>query len=266
MTGPRFAGIDVGSTTTKAVIINGDRTIIGSHALRSGTDLVGAANTCLDKALEDARTDELAYTVATGYGRSSVPQADRTVTEITCHGRGAYQRFPEAITVVDIGGQDTKVIILDGDGNRIAFKMNRKCSAGTGVFLEEISHRLNVEISELDSVARVSNKSAPLNSYCTVFASTEMLSRIRDGEALEDLVLGAYESVVRRVIEMVDLKGTVVLTGGVVAYHPIIAKIMGQTGAEVKVPDEPMLMGALGAALIAEETYNSTNDEEGGET
>jgi predicted CoA-substrate-specific enzyme activase len=130
--------------------------------------------------------------------------------------------------------------------------MNRKCSAGTGVFLEEIAHRLQVPLDDLERLARRSERAAPLNSYCTVFASTEMLSRIRAGESLEDLVLGAYQSVVRRVTEMADLQGMVVLTGGVVAFHPIVAEILErETGAEVKVPDEPQLIGALGAALVA---------------
>jgi predicted CoA-substrate-specific enzyme activase len=208
---------------------------------------------------------ELTMTIATGYGRSNVEEADRTVTEISCHGKGAYHRFPEAITVVDIGGQDTKVISMDITGTRVGFKMNRKCSAGTGVFLEEIARRLEVPIEELNEVARRSEKAAPLNSYCTVFASTEMLSRIRAGEPLEDLVRGAYESVVRRVTEMADLHGTVVMTGGVVEYHPIVAELLGKmTGAMVKVPEQPQLIGAMGAALVARETYNEMNPEKEG--
>ena len=247
-----YAGVDVGSTTTKVVIINDGGIVIGSHTMSSGTDLAKAAGECLRQALNEAGDPTPSTLVATGYGRTNVAGADQAITEITCHGRGAYHIFPEAVTVVDIGGQDTEVIDLDLTGCRRSFRMNRKCSAGTGVFLEEIARRLDVPIDQLDELARSSKRAAPLNSYCTVFASTEMLSRIRAGEPLEDLVLGAYESVVRRVTEMSQLRGTVVMTGGVVAYHPIVAEIMErETGTSVKIPPLPQLIGALGAALIA---------------
>ena len=247
-----YAGVDVGSTTTKAVIINDGGIMIGSATVSSGTDLASAAGECLKQALDEAGDPAPSTLVATGYGRTNVAGADQSVTEITCHGRGAYHTFPEALTIVDSGGQDTKVIDLDMTGRRRSFRMNRKCSAGTGVFLEEIARRLEVPLDKLDELARSSKRAAPLNSYCTVFASTEMLSRIRAGEPLEDLVLGAYESVIRRVTEMSQLRGTVVMTGGVVAFHPIVAEIMErETGTRVKVPPEPQLVGALGAALIA---------------
>lgn len=263
MAGGTFAGIDVGSTTTKAVVIDGDGSVLGSSMRPSGTDLAAAAGECLRDALDQAGAAAPSLLVSTGYGRNNVEGADRAVTEITCHGRGAYHRFPEAMTVVDIGGQDTKVIELDGTGRRVAFKMNRKCSAGTGVFLEEIARRLDLPVEGLDEVARRAEHAAPLNSYCTVFASTEMLSRIRAGESLPDLVLGAYESVVRRVTEMADLRGTLVLTGGVVAFHPIVADLMEQeTGADVRVPEDPHLVGALGAALLAREMAGDGEEKE----
>ena len=263
MMGTRYAGVDVGSTTTKVVIINDGGAVVGTAVRSSGTDLTSAAGECLKEALEKAGEPAPSYLVATGYGRGNVPGADLSVTEITCHGMGAYHNHPEAITVVDIGGQDTKVITLDTSGKRLSFKMNRKCSAGTGVFLEEIARRLEVPLEELDNVARSSKRAAPLNSYCTVFASTEMLSRIRTGEAREDLVLGAYESVVRRVVEMADLTGTLVLTGGVVAFHPIVAELMAkETGAIVKVPPDPHLVGALGAVLVARKLGEDKNKED----
>jgi predicted CoA-substrate-specific enzyme activase len=263
MMAPRFAGVDVGSTTTKVVIINEGGAVVGTAVVSSGTDLTQAVGECLKEALEKAGEPAPSHLVATGYGRANVPGADLSITEITCHGRGAYHSHPEAITVVDIGGQDTKVITLDTTGRRVSFKMNRKCSAGTGVFLEEIARRLEIPLEELDNVARSSMRAAPLNSYCTVFASTEMLSRIRTGEAREDLVLGAYESVVRRVVEMANLTGTLVLTGGVVAFHPIVAELMAkETGAVVKVPPDPHLVGALGAALVARELGERMSKED----
>jgi predicted CoA-substrate-specific enzyme activase len=258
-----YAGVDVGSTTTKVVIINDGGIMIGTHTMSSGTDLARASGECLKRALDEAGDPAPSTLVATGYGRTNVAGADQSVTEITCHGRGAYHTFPEALTVVDIGGQDTKVIDLDITGRRRSFRMNRKCSAGTGVFLEEIARRLEVPLDQLDGLARSSERAAPLNSYCTVFASTEMLSRIRAGEPLENLVLGAYESVIRRVTEMSPLRGTVVMTGGVVAFHPIVAEIMErETGTTVKVPPEPQLVGALGAALIARDIARKQEVEE----
>ncbi len=263
MMNAHYAGVDVGSTTTKAVIINEGGIMVGSHIMSSGTDLSKAAGVCLKTALEMAGEPAPSTLVATGYGRSNVTGADRAVTEITCHGRGAYHSFPESIMVVDIGGQDTKVIDLDMTGRRVAFRMNRKCSAGTGVFLEEIARRLEVPIDQLDELARSSKKSAPLNSYCTVFASTEMLSRIRAGEPVENLILGAYESVVRRVTEMAQLRGTIVMTGGVVAFHPIVAEIMErEVRTKVRVPPEPQLVGALGAALMARDLAKELHTEE----
>ncbi len=248
----RFAGIDVGSTATKSVVIDGAGVILGSSVVRSGTDLAAAADSAYAEARRAAGNPVVARVVATGYGRASATDVDRVLTEITCHGRGGYHHFPQAITVVDIGGQDTKVITIDRTGKRVGFRMNRKCSAGTGTFLEEVARRLDVPLGELDAIARRAERAAPLGSFCTVFASTEMLSRIRAGEPLEALVLGAYESVVRRVVEMGDLRGVVVLTGGVVAHHPIVAEVLHRaTGADVRVPPEPQLVGALGAALVA---------------
>lgn len=251
----RYAGIDVGSTATKAVVIDTTGKVLGSSVVRSGTDLAAASDSAFVEARRAAGDPVVARTIATGYGRSSAVDVDRMLTEITCHGRGAYYHFPQAITVVDIGGQDTKVITIDRTGKRVAFRMNRKCSAGTGTFLEEVAHRLDVPLGELDAIARKAERAAPLGSFCTVFASTEMLSRIRAGEPLEALVLGAYESVVRRVVEMSDLRGVVVLTGGVVAHHPIVVEVLRRaTGSDVRVPPEPQLVGALGAALVARDS------------
>jgi len=262
-TGDTWAGVDVGSTTTKAVVIDGRCEVLASHVVPSGTDLGRAASTCLEEVLRAAGGPAPRAVVATGFGRSAVKGADGAVTEITCHGRGAFLEFPEAITVVDIGGQDTKVISIDRTGRRVGFRMNRKCSAGTGTFLEEIAHRLGVPLGDLDAMARRSKKAAPLSSYCTVFASTEMLSRIRAGEPIEDLVRGAYESVVRRVVELTALRGTVVVTGGVVAFNPIVAEILGSvSGADVRVPRRPQLIGALGAALVAKDGLRVHQEQE----
>ena len=162
-----------------------------------------------------------------------------------------------AISIIDIGGQDNKIIHLDDQGKRLDFKMNRKCAAGTGAFIEEIALRLDLDIGELDALAAAAEKTVRLGSFCTVFSKTEILSHLRNGEAVEGIVRGAFESVVERIVEMDPLDGLVVATGGVVAHNPIIVKIIAERlGSEVVVPEAPQFTGALGAALTARSLNN----------
>jgi len=251
---PLYCGVDVGASSTKLVLLNEDREVLARTIKRSGVDYEATARTCLEEAAEAAGTtiDQIRRTVSTGYGRRNVGFSDVARTEISCHGVGCYHHFPTAITIVDIGCQDNKVIRLDKDGRRIDFKMNRKCAAGTGAFLEEIALRLDLDPDELEELASSTRNAVRLNSFCTVFASTEILSHLRRGEPLAGLVRGAFASVVSRVAEMDRLDGQVVLTGGVVAHNPTTAKIFTEKlGGEVKVPPHPQYTGALGAALIA---------------
>jgi predicted CoA-substrate-specific enzyme activase len=177
------------------------------------------------------------------------------MTEIACHAKGAYHHFRCAMTVIDLGAQDSKVIHLDRDGARTSFKMNRKCAAGTGAFLEEIGYRVDIPLSDLNALAERSTKETTLGSYCTVFAATEVLEKIRVGEKVEDIIKGAFRSVVKRVVEMDAIDGTLVMTGGVVAYNPVLAQVAEESfGRPVLVPPEAQFAGALGAALFALET------------
>jgi predicted CoA-substrate-specific enzyme activase len=174
------------------------------------------------------------------------------MTEIACHGKGAYFHFPQAITVIDIGAQDSKVIHLDQQGRRTGFKMNRKCAAGTGAFLEEIAHRLDLPLVELNALAERSTKEVALGSFCTVFAATEILEKIRAGERVEDIVKGAFRSVVKRILEMDLVCGALVITGGVVAHNPYFQELVGEAfGRPALVPPDPQHVGAFGAALFA---------------
>ncbi|MGD1995221.1 MAG: acyl-CoA dehydratase activase [Anaerolineae bacterium] len=249
-----FAGIDVGTTATKAVIIDGDGRILGSFVRRSGADLALAATTAFEGALEQAEITQGAVQtiVATGYGRKSVPFAQDTKTEIACHSRGCYHYFPQALTVVDIGGQDSKIVRLDAQGRRTGFKMNRKCAAGTGAFLEEIAHKLDIPIDELNDLAQTASETAEIGSYCTVFTATEVLDRIRAGERLNNILRGLFDSVAKRVVEMGPLAGRVIMTGGVVAFNPIVAELLSaRAGINVEAAPHPQEMGAFGAALFA---------------
>lgn len=258
------AGIDVGSATTKAVIVDERAAVVGHHICRSGAHFGAAASTALDAALEMAGIDrrEIVSIIGTGYGRSNVPDVDETRTEIACHGRGAYHHFPRAITVIDIGGQDNKVIELDAKGKRISFKMNRKCAAGTGAFIEEIAHRLDVELEELNGLAARSSTTLTLNSFCTVFAATEILARIREGIPIEDLARAAFRSVVRRIGESHPLTGDVVLTGGVVAHNSVIVELIKESATRARplLPTQPQLVGAFGAALYARDLTLQRHD------
>jgi predicted CoA-substrate-specific enzyme activase len=156
------------------------------------------------------------------------------------------------MTIVDIGGQDNKVIKLDERGRRVSFKMNRKCAAGTGAFLEEMAMRLDIPLEDMDSLAREAETAVELGSYCTVFSGTEVLEKIRQGVRLPDLVKGIFLSVIKRVMEMDPLTDTLVMTGGVVAHNPLLVEMVREiTGQEVLVPEYPQLTGAVGAALFA---------------
>ena len=260
-----FAGVDVGTATTKAVVINADKEILGRFVRRSGTDLAAAAAAALGEAVRQAglSPDAIRHITATGYGRHNVPfdrlrtspLAHDVRTEIGCHGRGCYHYFPEAITVVDIGGQDNKIIKLDAQGRRIGFKMNRKCAAGTGAFLEEMAYKLDIPLGDLDGLAHAANEAAQIGSYCTVFTATEVLDRIRAGERVDEIIRGLFDSVVKRILEMDTLTGRVIMTGGVVAFNPIVAELLSaRAGVEVEIAPHPQEMGAFGAALFAVDT------------
>ncbi len=254
MTFNLFIGIDVGASSTKAAVLDSDENIIGHAVMRSGTDFEGTARSSLEQALAMAGMTgiDAFRCVSTGYGRKNVPFRRDTKTEISCHARGCYKEFPEAVTIIDIGGQDNKVIKLDEQGRRLNFKMNRKCAAGTGAFLEEMAMRLAIPLEDMDGMARSAEHMVELGSYCTVFSGTEVLEKIRQGVQAPDLVKGIFLSMIRRVLEMDSLSGRVVMTGGVVAHNPYLVEMVQDiTGREVLVPKYPQLTGAIGAALFA---------------
>lgn len=249
-----FTGLDIGSCTTKAVVIDDEARVVGSHVCRSGIDHQKSAREALKEVLGERALNDMPI-VGTGYGRHGIDFTTETKTEIACHARGAFAYVPMAMTLVDIGGQDNKVIKLDDRGQRLDFRMNRKCAAGTGTFIEETAARMNLPLNSLDKMARKAERRFKIGSYCTVFASTEILARIRQGASAEELVRGVFESVVDRVMEMVPLEGTILLCGGVVEHFPFIKNIFRErTSGEVIVPPNPQLTGAYGAALFARES------------
>jgi len=257
-----FAGVDVGACTTKAVIIDRDKEILGFSVIDSGIDFEAAAEGAFENSKAKAKlsASDRPVAVSTGYGRRNVPFADSTKTEISCHAKGSFHSFPRAHTLIDIGGQDNKVIRIAVSGKRISFKMNRKCAAGTGAFLEEIANRLKLPIEDLNQIAQTADKEVQLGSYCTVFSATEILSRIREGVKVENLVRGVFGAVIKRAMEMDPLDGDIVMTGGVVAYNPFLVSMFSRRlGKEILVPPLPQLTGALGAALYALEGEGGRN-------
>ncbi len=271
-----FCGIDIGASAAKLVIVDGGRQVVAKAIRRSGVDYAATADQCLIEAISAAgwekgtgplcakpppgrsgKTDlspfpGLAGSISTGYGRDNVPWVDGKVTEIACHGKGAFHHFRRAMTVIDIGAQDSKVIHLDDQGRRTGFKMNRKCAAGTGAFLEEIAYRLDLPLSDLNGLAERSTKDVTLGSFCTVFAATEVLEKIRAGQRIEDIIKGAFHSVIKRIVEMDAIGGLLVMTGGVVAHNPLLVRLAQEAfKTPAAVPPEPQFVGAFGAALFA---------------
>ncbi|MFH1538643.1 MAG: acyl-CoA dehydratase activase [bacterium] len=254
-----FGGIDIGSLSADMVIIDESENIVAYNIIHTGANSKIAAKKCFDETLAKAgiKEDGLNFLVATGYGRISVPFADKTVTEITCHGRGAFQLFPNTKTVIDIGGQDSKVIKLGGGGKVADFVMNDKCAAGTGRFLEVMARALEIELDEMGEMSLKSQKDIAISSMCTVFAESEVISLVAEATPKEDIINGIHSAICSRIAGMVDRLGKeeeVTITGGVAKNCGIVETIQKKLGAKLNVPDEPQIAGALGAALIAKDS------------
>lgn len=261
---PVYVGLDMGASRTKVAVIDRHGTLLGHAVKKSGVDFAVTAALCLDASLElaGATRDAIVAAVATGYGRNNVAFVTRkSKTEIGCHARGCRHSFHGALTIIDIGGQDNKIIKLDAAGRRESFKMNRKCAAGTGAFLEEMSSRLDIPLEEMNNLARQATEMIKLGSYCTVFSATEVLENIRHGKPVADIIKGIFYSMIQRVLEMDSLTEKVVLSGGVVAHNPYLVEMTEELiGRPVLLPEFPQLTGAHGAALYAldEATKGST--------
>jgi predicted CoA-substrate-specific enzyme activase len=258
-----FCGVDIGASATKLVLIDDKLDCVARTLRHSGVDYAATARACLEEALEQcgADRDAVLRTTSTGYGRDNVSFSDKRHTEIHCHGVGCYHLVRRPMTVVDIGGQDNKIIHIGEGGVRQDFRMNRKCAAGTGAFVEEIAMRLGLGVQDLDQLAASTDLSVQLGSFCTVFTKTEILAHLRQGAAVEEIVRGAFESVVTRIVEMDTFDGEIVLTGGVAAHNPTIAKLLSsRLGREVTVPPHPQFTGALGAAILAHRVRENPED------
>ena len=250
-----FAGVDIGSTMTKVVIM--DEEVIASVIGPTGPEHRRLANRVMEDALRqiDMPFDQIAYVVATGYGRINVPFADKQITEITCHAKGVNRLFPTVRTAIDIGGQDAKGIKIVS-GKVVGFVMNDKCAAGTGRFLEVMAEVLDLELDQMGELSMKSKNKVKISSTCTVFAEQEVISRIADGILLEDILAGLHDAIASRVYRMAQrlkIERDVVVTGGVAKNQGVVKAVEDYLGFSVLVPEEPLLTGAIGAALMGRE-------------
>ena len=253
-----YVGIDIGAITAKAAVFSENGKLVASIVTPAGYNRSEAAEKVLSQTLAQAQLtrDDVARLVATGYGRIQVPAADRTVTEITCHARGAHWLCPEVGAVIDIGGQDSKGIAVGKNGKVVDFVMNDKCAAGTGRFMEVMAHALEVDLNHFGELALTAQRRAKISSTCTVFAESEVVTHIASGVPREEIIAGIHESIAARIASMVGripLRDTVVLTGGVVQNVGVAQMLREKLGREVVVPPLAQLAGAIGAALIAKD-------------
>ncbi len=253
-----YAGIDIGSLITKAVIID-DRKLISSHRADSRADPARLSEQAFGETLKraQAKTEDISFTVATGYGRISCAFADATITELTCHARGSQFANSDVRTIIDIGGQDSKVIKIDSKGKMVDFEMNDKCAAGTGRFLEVMAHALGINIEDIGTISMQSENPCSLSSTCTVFAETEVVSLLAKGINKENIIAGLHMSIAKRVGNMVKRLGPqkeFLFVGGVAKNKGMKTSLEKQLSIRFMALEfDPQIIGALGAALIARE-------------
>lgn len=252
------AGVDVGSTQTKAVIIDQNKTIVGRALLDMETSMVTIAQDTFKAALANAdiTEDQVLYVVGTGYGRYNVTFGQEQVTEISCHARGAIALFPGTRTVIDIGGQDTKAIRVKADGQVGDFTMNDKCAAGTGRFLGAASYALEMSLSDLGPLALKSQNPVRITTTCTVFAESEIISHLAKGMLPEDVLMGVHQAITSRCVSLarrVGIESEVTFTGGVSRNVAIVKLLEEAAGMKINVSPDAHFCGALGAALFSHE-------------
>ena len=253
----RYAGgVDVGSTQTKAILIDEDRGIVGRALIMTGANVVTAAREAFQAALDDAmvREAEVGWVIGTGYGRYRVTFGHAQVTEISCHARGAAHLFPGTRTVLDMGGQDTKAIRIGERGDVLDFCMNDKCAAGTGRFLQAAAFALEIPLDELGPLALTAQRPVRISTTCTVFAESEVLAWAAKGKKLEDILMGVHRSIAARSVALLTRVGVeerVTFTGGVARNGAMVAVLNELLGTPLQLGDDSHYMGALGAALFA---------------
>ena len=254
-----FAGVDIGSTMTKVVVTGKAGDLLSVIKGPTGAGYRQLANEVMRQALEQAglRIDDVSYIVATGYGRLSVPFADRQITELSCHARGVYSLFPGVRTAIDIGGQDAKCLKID-NGRLVSFVMNDKCAAGTGRFLEVTAATLGIKLEDMGEISLKATRKIQISNLCTIFAQQEVVALLSRGEKLENIIAGLHDALASRVAALarrLGIEPDLVLTGGVAKNIGMVKAMKESLGCEILVPEEPLITGALGAAILANQVY-----------
>lgn len=248
-------GIDIGSSASKAVVLDDTGSIIASAVVAKGTGTRGVARVV--ERIEEQLSEQLSgldYIVATGYGRNNFELADKQISELSCHALGVHIALPGVRTIIDIGGQDVKALSIDENGSLLNFIMNEKCAAGTGRFLEVMAGVLEVPLEEMGALSLCADGVASVSSTCTVFAESEVISRLSDGCPVADVIAGIHESVAKRVVGLakrMEIRKDVAMSGGVAQNAGVKAALEKELGVEIFIPENCQLMGALGAAVFA---------------
>ncbi len=256
-------GIDIGSTASKCIILKNGSHIEGEAVIPVGAGTSGP-DRAVAQALENASRsmEDISAVVATGYGRNTFTEADKQMSELSCHAKGAHFIFPDVKTIIDIGGQDAKTLKISPNGKLMNFVMNDKCAAGTGRFLDVMSHVLEVDISDLAKTGQQSESPVNISSTCTVFAESEVISHLSNKVAISDIVAGIHNSVASRVAGLakrVGVASQVVMTGGVAQNSGVVKALERELAVSIDTTPKAQLVGALGAALYAYELVEDKN-------
>lgn len=259
-------GLDFGSTASKGVILKDGHEVVETVTIHAGTGTSGPKRVKEELTKKSGLTDDdIKATVVTGYGRTTYQGADKQISELSCHAKGVNFLVSDAHTVIDIGGQDAKVLKLDKTGHLSNFVMNDKCAAGTGRFLDVMANVLETEVSKLGELSEKSTKEISISNTCTVFAESEVISQLSSGEKIEDVIAGIHASVAKRVsglAKRVGVEEKVVMVGGVAKNSGVVREMEKSLNTEIIVPELAQLTGALGAAIFAYEEYIKKNKSE----
>lgn len=268
------AGVDIGSLSADVVILE-DNEILGYSVIRTGPDSAQTAQAAMDVALEDAgskgndlKIEDMDYIVSTGYGRVIVPFAQKNITEISCHAKGANWFFPGVRTILDMGGQDCKAIKCDETGKVKKFHMNDKCAAGTGRSMEVMADLLNIKLEEIGPLSlqiKEGHEVPVISTICVIFAKSEVLSLVRKGLPVENVLAGLCEATAKRVktqINVVGAEDEFVISGGIAKNKGVVERVEELVSMKAQICFEPQIVGALGAAVFARERYEKQMEKE----
>jgi len=252
-----FAGIDIGSAASKAVILNEHR-MVAAHIIETGPESRGTAEEVMGGVLTKSglNQSDLNFIVTTGYGRVNVPWAQEIITEIACHAKGAHFLFPRARTILDMGGQDCKAIRIDDTGRHVSFAMNDKCAAGTGRFLEVMAAQLKVPLQEIGYLSMKAAEDTKISNVCTVFARSEVARHLRRGTPKADILGGLHAATADRafgLLKRVGVEADFVISGGIAKNIGVVKRVEDRVGLPAFISEDPQIIGALGAAIFARE-------------